>query len=82
MAREAAGPAAGPAAGEEATTCASIDHQADQLHERDQVPDSQGAAYEQHAAASVLSGAAAGLCHRAVEKVIGHGISGPVFLHK
>jgi len=72
----------GGSGGKAAATCASNDHQADQLQERDQLPDSQGAADEQHAAASVLSGAAAGLCHRAVEKVIGHGISGPVFLHR
>jgi hypothetical protein len=58
----------------------SNDHQADQKQERDQLPGIQGFLDEQHA--SVLSGAAAGLSHRAVEKVIGYGISGPVFLHR
>lgn len=68
--------------GKAVTTCASSDHPGDQLPEHDQLPDSQGAADEQCAAASVLSKAAAGLSHRAVEKVIGYGISGPVFMHR
>ena len=70
----------GSKGGEASGTWLSPDHQADQQH--DQLPGIQGFLDEQHAAASVLSGAAAGLSHRAVEKVIGYGISGPVFLHR